>query len=490
MSIKKNFLYNVLYQILIIFLPLITTPYIARVIGAEGVGTYSYTYSIANYFVIVAMLGINNHGNRSIARVKDDEEQLNKTFSNILVFHIITSAIMIIAYILYILIFVKDNKIIFVIQLLYVISALFDVNWFFFGMEEFKLTVVRNTIIKVLSVISMFIFVRKSDDLWIYTLILASGTLISQCLLWPFIKKFVKFKRPTIKEVFNNLYPCGILFIPVIAISIYKVMDKIMLGNMSSMIQVGFFENSEKIINIPMGIITALGVVMLPKMANLNSKGLKGESEKYIFISIQFALFIAWGAIFGLIGVSPILIPIFLGEEFVQCINIVSLLAITILFLAWANVIRTQYIIPNKLDKIQVFSTILGAIVNLIINILLIKPFGAIGATIGTIFAEFTVASYITFKVRQNLPIKKYIKSSIPFVISGVIMLIVIKIIGTIFSSTNILIGITQIFIGGTLYLVLTSIYLIKTKNEIGLYIVNIINKVYTKIRYRKALIK
>lgn len=473
MSVKKNLIYNIVYQILLLLLPLITTPYISRVIGAEGVGTYSYTYSIANYFVIIAMLGINNYGNRTIARVRDDKDKLKETFNSLLVFHIIISSIMILLYIAYVVLFIKENKVIFVIQLLYVISAVFDINWFFFGLEQFKLTVTRNTIIKLISVISIFIFVKNKNDLWIYALILASSMLISQCLLWPFVKKFVEFEKPKLEQVKSHLRPCCILFIPVIAVSIYKVMDKIMLGSMSSMTQVGFYENSEKIINIPLGIITALGTVMLPKMSNLKSKGTENESKKYISMSMQFAMIIAIGSIFGLIGIGKNLIPIFLGDEFIECINIVAFLSITILFISWANVIRTQYIIPNRLDKIHVVSTSLGAIVNLIINLLLIKRFGAVGASIGTIFAEFSVAAYVTFKVRNELPIKQYIKVNTPFFITGIIMYISINIMNCFYEDSTIFGVLCKVIVGGVIYIGINSIYLIRSKTEMGLYLSN-----------------
>ena len=152
MSVKKNFIYNLSYQVLVMILPLITTPYISRVIGAEGVGIQSYTYSIANYFVLFAMLGVNNHGNRSIAMVRNDKEKLNRTFMSIYLIQVIMSILMIILYIIYIIFFAKSYKIIFIIQLIYIIGALFDINWFFFGMEQFKITVIRNTIIKLISV--------------------------------------------------------------------------------------------------------------------------------------------------------------------------------------------------------------------------------------------------------------------------------------------------------------------------------------------------
>lgn len=466
MSVKKNFIYNFSYQILVMILPLATTPYISRVIGAEGVGTQAYTYSIANYFVLFAMLGINNYGNRSIAMIRDNKDKLSRTFISIYMLQIITSTIMIIMYGLYIIFIAKENKIILAIQAIYIIGALLDINWFFFGIEEFKLTVIRNTIIKLASVLSIFIFVKNSDDLYLYSLILALSTLISQMVLWGYLKKYIKFTRITKEEIFSKVRPIFILFIPVIAVSIYKIMDKIMLGSMSSMIQVGYYENSEKIMNIPIGVITALGTVMLPRMSNLYANGNESEGKKYIGLSLEFIMFISFGAMFGLIGVSPVLIPIFLGNKFIDCINIVSVIAVTIVFLAWANVIRTQFLIPKKKDKIYIVSTTIGASVNLLINFLLIKRYGAIGASIGTIFAEASVCIYQSIMVRKELNIKSYIKRVSFYSIPGIIMCISIRMLGDILGK-SVFTGLIQIGVGGVIYVGLCLIYMILIKNEI-----------------------
>ena len=314
-SIQKNFIYNVLYQILLVILPLITAPYISRTLGAKAVGVYSYTYSVAYYFLLIAMLGIGNHGNRSIAAVRDNREELNKTFSSIYALQVSTFSIAIITYIVYLFVIVKDNRLIVLLQLLYVTSGLFDIGWLFFGLEQFKLTVTRNTLIKISTVLLMFIFVHKPSDLWKYTLIMAAGTLLSQAYLWIYVKKYVTFVKCSLREIISNVKPVLILFIPVLAYSIYKVMDKIMLGNMSSYEQVGFYNNAEKIINIPMGIITALGTVMLPRMSNIVAKGDKEKTSDYIRISIKLVTLLSSAIAFGLMGISNVLSPVFFGEE-------------------------------------------------------------------------------------------------------------------------------------------------------------------------------
>ena len=181
---KNNFIYNVVYQILILIIPLITSPYLARVIGVDGVGTYSYTYSIVHYFMLFTLLGLNNYGNRAIAKVRDDKEKLSKTFWSIYIFQVIMGLSMLALYVLYVLVSNTSYKTLAIIEILFIISAILDINWLFFGMEEFKKTITRNTIVKILNVVLIFLLVKNSNDLWKYTLIMAGMTTIGQLILW------------------------------------------------------------------------------------------------------------------------------------------------------------------------------------------------------------------------------------------------------------------------------------------------------------------
>ena len=253
-----------------------------------------------------------------------------------------------------------------------------------------------------------------------------------------------------------------------------------MLGYMSDMIQVGLYENSEKLISIPMGLITALGTVMLPKMTNMISKGQSKKSEVYLSKSMYFVMFIAFGSTFGLIGMVDIIVPIFLGQEFIGSIKIIKIIAPTILFLAWANVIRTQYLIPNKRDKEFLISTIIGAIVNFIFNILLVSEYGSVGAAIGTLLAEISVALYQTFKVRNILNIREYLKNTIIYIIPSFIMYLVLKILASIF-GTKIITIIMQLLIGGVIYL-LISLFIVVRKNDISILKLVYKNKILKRV--------
>lgn len=456
---KKNFIYNFIYQILILILPLITMPYVSRVLGAEGIGTYSYTYSIAYYFMIIAMLGLNNYGNRKIAKVRDDKKKLSKEFCSIYSFQLVTSIIMVICYYMCIVLFENQYKEIAFIQIIYVISSVFDINWFFFGVEKFKLTITRNIVIRLLSLVLIFIFVKETSDLWKYTIILAGSTLLSNIILLPFLKKYIFFTKITRLEVLKHLKPCLIMFLPVIAVSIYNIMDKIMLGIMSSVEEVGYYENSLKIIAVPIAIITALGTVMLPRTSNMISNNQEAEVKELIKKTMPFIMFLALPMFFGLIAVGKEFSIMFFGNEFAKSGVLMQLLSINIIFLSWGNVIRTQYLIPKERDKEYVISAFLGAIVNFILNIILIPKYAAVGACIGTIFAELSVVLYQTWVIRKELPVKLYMGSSIKFIIKSLIMFVIITFVGTQIENSLIRI-ITQVMLGAFIYLSLNFRYI------------------------------
>lgn len=459
-SIRKNFLYNAAYQILLIIMPLITTPYISRVLGADKIGIYTYSYTIANYFMLFSMLGVKNYGNRSSAVVRDDQQQLSKTFWEIYGLQAICSIIALFAYLTFILLFQTDYKIIFFIQSLYLLSGLLDISWLFFGLEQFRITVLRNIAIRLASLACIFLFVRDSDDLWKYTLIMALSVLLSQSYLWHFLRRFVIWIPPTGSSIFKHFKAELILFIPVIAVSLYTMMDKVMLRLLSSYSAVGYYESAAKVINIPLGIITALGTVMLPRMSNMVSKNQQKESMQYIHNSLLFAMFLAAGMAFGITGIAESFVPVFYGAGYEPCVAVLQVLAPSTLFIAWANVIRTQYLIPHRMDKSYCISVILGAIVNLIANSCLIPSSGALGAGIGTILAEGTVCGIQTFLVRRRLEIKHYLKDSTPFLLAGGGMTLLLITLGQFLSDTSpFFLLVLQLVAGGSLYVLCSAIY-------------------------------
>ncbi len=409
--------------------------------------------------MMLSLLGVNNYGNRAIAKVRDKRNELSKTFWGIYLFQLIMGTLMVIIYLIYIFTFSSKYKTIALIQSLYIISSILDINWFYFGLEEFKLTITRNALIKILSVILIFAFIKSYDDLWKYTLIMAGTTLLSQLFLWSFLRKRVNLVKLNFTDITKHIKPNLILFIPVVAISLYKIMDKIMLGFITNVTEVGYYENAEKIISIPLSLITALGTVMLPRISNIISTGNKKEVKKYIQKSISFVMFMSLSMCFMLIGIGYHFAPLYFGKAFQKTGLLIMLLATTLPFLAFANVLRTQYLIPNEKDKVYIISVSLGAITNLIMNLIFIPKLGSIGACIGTIAAEFIVMLYQTISVRKELNIKKYIKNITPFFIKSLIMFIFIYPI--VFLNINSITKIIfQILLGGLIYILLNFKYI------------------------------
>lgn len=456
-STNKNFLYNLVYQIFIFIIPLFTIPYVSRVLGANNIGIYAYTYSIISYFMLAAMLGINNYGSREIAKAGENIKLRSQKFFSIYFLQLICTVIMCILFILFYFIIEYDNKKILLIQFIYLISCAFDINWYFFGVEKFKITISRNIIIKIISLILIVILVKLNNDLWKYTLILSLSTLISQLYLWLFIRKEVKYEKVSVKEIFSHLKKCLILFIPVIAYSVYRIMDKTMIGYFSNTFQLGNYENAEKIITIPISFITALGTVMLPHMAKTDDYSF----SKKITDSFKLCFFMLFPISVCLLVIADDFSTVFFGNEFIYSANLIKILIITVLFSGVTNVVRTNYLIPKSKDRVYVISTIYGALVNFVLNIIFIKKYGAYGACIGTIAAEMIVMLYQIEKTRSNIEYYNNIKSVIPFLVKSVIMGIIIYLVNY-FNISNILIKVSiQVLLGVIIYFSLNKNYII-----------------------------
>lgn len=454
-EVNKNFLYNLIYQLFVFIIPLVTTPYISRVLGVNNIGIYSYTYSITYYFMLAIMLGINNYGAREIAKVQKYKEKRSKRFISIYGLQLFNSILIIILFLMFIIFSEYDYKTIMNIQFIYLVSTMFDINWFYFGMEKFKITISRNIIIKLLSLICIFMFVKNENDLIVYTYILAISSLISQLYLWLFIKKDVTFTKVSIKEIFANLKPCLILFIPVIAYSIYRVMDKTMIGYFSSVEQLGNYESAEKIINIPMSIIMALGTVMIPHMSKFSDNQIHSKIKD----TYKLCFFVIYPIVIGLLTVSKNFCSLFFGKGYDNTPMIINMLLITVLFSCITNITRSNYLIPKSKDKIYVNSTIYGAIINFILNIIFIPKFGAFGACIGTIAAELTIMLYQVMKTRKDINYYENIKDTLLFLRNSIIMGSIILLV-RILKLNSIVILFLQIIIGAIVYLALNIKYI------------------------------
>lgn len=464
---------------LTVLTPLLTAPYLARVIGADGVGIYSYFNNIATYFAMFAMLGLTNYGNRYIARVRDNQSELNYIFSSIYYMQVVLGVIVSIFYILYTLFLVQNNQIVRWILFLPVLSTLINLTWFYWGLEDFSITVTRSIVIKLITLVSIFTFVKEKEDIWKYCLILSAGTFIGNIPLVLLLRQYVRLVRVDYRDIIKHIKPNLVLFIPILSVSVYRTMDKMMLGWLSTYSDVGYYENADKIINICLGFINALGQVMLPKSANLIANGKIEESNRLIVKSFNFSSLFCAAMVFGIIGVADVFVPVFFGMEFLTTIWIMQLLAPNLFLLAWGNVLKTQLLMPRGRDKTYITATLAGAIVNVIINLLLIPSLKGVGAAIGTISAELISLLYILCAVKLDFCLKS-VSTSLKYILSGLIMMVIILVVKK--SVTISIRGLIILVIIGALVYIVECIIMMLMKDRLLLEIEGILRKIIRRI--------
>ena len=401
-SIKKNLCYQTIYNVLTTILPLITAPYLARHLGVTSQGIFSYTDSIVNYFVLFAMLGIVNHGTKNIAQFKENKKICNEKFSAIFTIQFFSSLFALLLYIIFLLFIANDNVNISSIQMIAIISCFFDINWLFLGFEDFKFVVIRNIIFKILTVLLIVLFVKNPSDLWIYALIMVLNVLLSNITLWFKVKKYVKFSLPSKKNILKEIKPIFVLFIPLLALSIYHIMDKTMLGLLSDYDNVGFYYNADKVINIPIGIISGISTVLFPRSVVVLNKSEK-DFQKLLVKGLEYTIVVAVALSFGIAAISNEFTPFFFGVGFEPCINLIIVLSPVMIIKSVSTIMRYQYLIPLNKERVFIYSVIGGAVGNLLFNILLIPKMGGMGAVIGTLIAEFIACVIQIFLVRKEI---------------------------------------------------------------------------------------
>ena len=472
-SLKKNVIYNFLYQVVAIVTPIITAPYLARTIGAEGNGVYNYTLTYANFFFLFAMLGVNNYGTRMIAQVKNDKQTLSKTFWEIYTLQLILSVIFTGLYVVFCFcVFRAEERFLSLLQGLVVLASATDINWFAFGIEEFKYTTIRNLVIKILTLISIFVFVKEKADTWVYILIVECGVIMGLLVLWPLVNQKTDFYKPCIRSTIKHIRPNLLLFIPILATSIFQYTDKMMLGIFIDNSVVGHYSYAESIMNVPLSLITTVCTVFMPRISNMISEKKPGTNEifekcLYLTTILEIAM------VFGVAAVAPQLISLYLGVEFAETARLLVILSIVILLSGTANVIRSMLLIPNSRDVLYVWSIILGAIVNVIGNAFLLPRYGATGACVSTIASYFIVLLIQMVGSRRDILYFPYVMKMIPFVFLGSAMYFLIQLMDSRFNCNSWLLLFLEVFAGIVLYcsgsLIIVAIYrLINKRSESG----------------------
>ena len=434
-SLKINFAYQAAWQILLILTPLITTPYLARVLGTSAIGSYSFAFSVATYFGMVATLGMSTHGVRVIAACGDDRQRRSRVFWSTYASQLLMGTLTTALYIVYMLFFSAVDFRITAAWGFYVIAAVLDITWLLFGVEEFKIPTIRSIITKLASIIAIFVFVHTPDDAWIYALAIALSFFVNQILIWPFVKRYVDFAKPQKDEFVKQFKGSAGLFIPVIAINLYTTLARILLGAMTDMSQVGFFDYADKLSRMPLAVVTAVGTVMLPRMASKLASGKRDEAVALLEDSLWSMLAMALALAFGIAAIAPEFAPVFLGEKFARCDSLMAILAISIPLISFSNVLGRQYLVPTQRDRLYTISVFIGAAVSIVLSIVLIPHLLAMGTVISSVAAELTVLLVQALFTRKELPLLRYVRNAIPFVAAGAIMFAIVRFAAAAFNA-------------------------------------------------------
>ena len=472
-SITKNYLYNLTYQVLILILPLITTPYLARVLGAKGTGIYSYTYTIVNYFVLFGSLGVALYGQREIAYAQQKKHKRKKIFIELVTFRFITIAI---ATIVYYMLFMRTGEYsqYYRILLFEILAGAFDISWFFQGLEEFKKTVTRNILVRTISVALIFIFVKKEEDLITYMYIYSLADFIGNLTLWMYLPKYFKGVKVKNINITHQIGPIILLFIPQITTKLYNMLDTTMLGKMiADKTETGYYEQSQKVIRLLLTVVTSLGTVMIPRMANMFANGEKKAINYYMKRSFSFVFLLSFPMMFGVISISKAFTPVFFGPGYEKTATLMCIISPIVLLMGVANVLGNQYLLPTKRQREYTISVGAGVIANFILNYIFISLWASVGACIATVLSQ-VVVDYMQFKQLKNeVKFKTIVKLSYKYLFASIVMFIACN-LTKIIVSRGIASIILQIVVGIAVY----GFILIRLKDE---YLYMLLRKIYEK---------
>ncbi|MFF2448971.1 flippase [Neobacillus sp. NPDC058068] len=423
-SLKKNFLYVLLQQFVLLGLPFLTIPYISRILGPNGVGHYSYSFSYITLFINVFLLGSNLYAIREIANVKADSQQLSRSFSEIF---LIRTGLLTIATVVYFICvpLVWKGDAVFYWQSLHLIGAFFDITWLFQGLEKFKKVVTRNITLKLMGFGSVFIFVKDEHDLVLYTIIMGAAVIIGNLALFYRLNQYVRLTltNTVFKQHFLQML---ILFIPSFSAMIYSVLDKTMLGIMSTTAQVGFYEQSYKIVYMISSLINISGVIMLPRTSALIAEKKFEKLLQVLRDGVTVTLFLVLPIAFGFLVISKDFVLWFLGNKFTPSGTIAMIMAPIIIFKSLGVVFGSWYFVPMKKNKEYTLPIVFGAVLNFILNILLIPRYGGAGAAIATTITEGLILAIQVWFLKDVIKLQNRAKYAIMIYLLGSMAMAVI----------------------------------------------------------------
>ncbi len=475
-SVRKNYFYNLLYEIVVLVVPLITAPYLSRVLGADGIGVSSYTLSIVSYFIIVANLGTSSYGSREIAMARDNKKEMSKVFWELFGLKIFTGLISLAGYMFFLSAQVKYN-IIFQIQALNILANILNITFLYQGIEHYKMISIRNIIVKISCTIAVFIFVKEKSDLDLYILIHSISLVLSSIILWSHLFKIVERVPLKRLKVLHHFKSTIIYFLPQIATQIYTVLDKTMIGLITQQeTENGYYEQAHKLIHVCQTVLTSLNAVMYPRMSYLFKNKQFDEMKLRVNKSLNFEQLLGIPMVIGLACISYGFVGWYFGPDFEKVKLLLVVFAPILLIIAFSNCISAQILNPigKRLQSAKVL--FVGAGVNLVANALLIPRIASMGATIASVLAEFVIMVIYFIMAKDYISFKEMTKRTYQYLIAGIFMAGVLLFM--LFNmKMSALTTFMEILLGSIVYFGILLIF----KNELVMEGIKIIKKKFKK---------
>ena len=480
-SVAKNYVYNLVFQLLTIIMPLVSTPYLTRILGAENLGIHGYTVSIVTYFILFGSLGISMYGQREIAYVQDDKRKRSNVFFELIIIRFITYILSLITFYLF---FCTHGSyaIYYKILIVEMLANAIDISWYFQGMEEFRKTVIRNLIVKVLGLILIFVFVKKASDLVTYFILYVLFDFVGNLTLWLYLKNEVSLNIKALRFK-KHIKPMILLFLPQVAVQIYTVLDKTMVGNIThNMVDVGYYDQAQKLVRALLLIVTALGLVMNSRIANSHAKKDNEAIKNYLIQSLSMVWMVGIPLTLGVIAISDKFIPWYLGNDFLPVIPLINATAPILMAIGLNNVTGVQYLIHVGKQNVFTVSVIIGATFNAVLNYILIKKIGVIGAVYSSVIAETIILIVHLIYLRKKITILDIIKPGFKNVFAGIIMFIIVRCI-TNFFSISIVNSLIEVIVGAIVYL--STLIIIRDEFSIGI-MKKVLNVVLVRLKVKR----
>ena len=403
-SVKKNYIYNLIYQVLTLLTPFITTPYISRILGAEGTGVQSYTNSVVQYFAILAALGTASYGQREIARHRDNKEERSRLFWEIELLCAVTTAACLVVW-MGVIGFSQAYRPYYAVLTLTLAAVALDISWFFGGLERYGLIVLRNLIIKAAGILMLFVFIKSREDLLLYVALIAATGFLGNLSMWGYLRHFlvkVDFKSLSIKRHFKETL---VYFVPTIATSVYTILDKTMLGWFTGddKTQNGYYEYATGFVNMAKILILSYNAVVSARMSYLFAEERMEEIHRRAEESLSFVMLLAVPMAVGLAAISPGFVPWFLGPGYEPVIQLLYVCSPLVLVVGLSDCMGSLILTPSGQRAKSGKVIVAGSAVNFILNLLAIPRFGAAGAGMATALSNAAaVLFFVLYLLRRR----------------------------------------------------------------------------------------